>query len=314
MSALRGRLDAILFEPASAEALGMWRALTCGWLLVALWFIDPVQFAGLPEAVWKPVSLFRAFGVPPIDRATLEALYWTWVAALVLGCLGAGSRVSVPIAAILGFVLLGGMNNFGKIHHSYNLPMMILFVLAWSRCGDGFSVDALLGRRPAHSGSDPEYGWPLALGRIGFAVLMGLGGLSKLFGTWIPPDLAAFEFLFARSIAIAELEGFPLSPLNAWLANHGLLAMIAAYGALVLELSAPVALFRRGLVRLVIVGGLLGMQAFNAFVLGIHINLPWLAGYVAFLPLDALAMRWRGRATSESPAADPPGPSRSPRT
>lgn len=310
MITIKKRLDRVLFEPATADALGMWRAFTCGWLLVALLFIDLVQFGLLPEAVYQPVSLFRIFNLPQVEYATLRILYWVWVGVLVLACVGAGSRISVPVAALIGFILLGVMNNYGKIHHSYNLPMMLLFVLAFSRCGEGFSLDALIGRRPAHCGSDPDYGWPLALGRIAFAVLMGLGGLSKIFGNWIPPDLDAFEFLFARGIAIAELKGFSMSPLTLWFANNGLLAMVAAYIAMVLELAAPIALFRGGLVRFVIVGGLLGMQVFNALVLGIHINVPWLAGYVVFLPLDALSARWRLGASPKSLAAARPAQDR----
>jgi hypothetical protein len=213
------------------------------------------------------------------------------VGLCVLAMLGVASRITVPAATVLAFILLAYMNCFGKIHHSYNLPILIMIALSFARSGDGFALDALIRRSDPPPAPSGDYGWPIFFARLCFAGLMCLGGISKVFGRWIPPNPQTFEFLFARNWALAELKAVPLSGLTIWFSNHGWLALGFAYAALALELAAPVTLFRRGMVRFAVIGGLLGMQVFNAVVLGIHMNLPWLAGYVAFLDIEGLLAR-----------------------
>lgn len=296
MSALnraKAAFDRAMFEPRSATALGIVRAVACGWLLVGLLFDVPAQFGLMPVELWRPTSIFRPLslvGVTTLSLTTLRVLAGIWIASLVAGMVGLASRWVLPVATVLAFIVLGYMNNFGKIHHAYNLPIMAMVVLCCARCGDGFSVDRWLSGRD--SDYSEEYGWPIFLIQFAFVALMCFGGLSKVFGRWVPPDPAMFEFLFARNIALSELKAVHLPRLSLWLANHAAVAMTMAYVALVLELCAPLALVKRGAARFVIIAGLLGMQLFNAFALGIHLNVPWLVGYAAFIDFDRV---WAAR-------------------
>lgn len=286
MKAPSRRIDAFLFREATPQTLALCRIAV---FASCLWIVandDPVEFARLPGELWKPTSFFALLGLDQIGPQAMLALGVAYALALALAALGLGTRVSAPVAALLGLYVLGFTNNFGKIHHSTTLPAALALVIAFSRCGDALSLDARRSGRASEP--SPEYGWPLQLGRLVFGLFMFSAGLSKLLEGWLPPNADHFAYLFARSHALAEAKAVELPALTLFLARHAQLAAGLGALALLLELAAPVAVFAKGAVRLVIVGGLLGMQLVNAFVLGIHRDLPWLAGYAFFVPWDTL--------------------------
>src|SRR5580704_7755962 len=99
-------------------------------------------------------------------------------------------------AAGLCFFLLGLPSCFGKIHHLDGFPVLLLGILALSRCADALSVDrALRSSRALPSGremrSKPEaraevswqYGWPLRLGQTLFLLVFFAAGCAKLYNS-----------------------------------------------------------------------------------------------------------------------------------
>ena len=78
-----------------------------------------------------------------------DLLAWvegTWKAALVLSCLGLFTRASTVASFVLGLYLLGLPQNFiGEAWYHYDmLVVIVLGILAFSRCGDAFSADRLI--------------------------------------------------------------------------------------------------------------------------------------------------------------------------
>jgi hypothetical protein len=281
----RSLVDSFLFREETPHALALCRIAVFGSCLWVMANDAPVDFARLPAALWQPTSFFAALGLSPIGPDPMRALVGAYAALLALATVGLATRATAPAAALLGLYVLGYTNEFGKIHHSTTLPALLALVLAFSRCGDALALDCW--RKDRDPEPSPEYGWPLQLGRLAFGLFMFSAGLSKLLQGWIPPDPEQFTYLFARSQALAEAKDLVLPGLTLWLARHGALAPALGVGALAFELGAPIAVIAKGRVRLVLVAGLLGMQLVNAVVLGIHTDLPWLAGYAFFVPWDA---------------------------
>ncbi len=286
MSARFSRLDAFLFRPETPHALALCRIAVFGSCLWVVWNDAPVDFARLPHELWQPTSFFALLGLGPISPQSMELLALAYGALLACATLGLATRVSAPAAALLGLYVLGYENQLGKIHHSTTLPALLALLLAFSRCGDALALDSW--RREKDPEPSPEYGWPLQLGRLALGLFMFSAGLSKLLQGWLPPQPEQFAYLFARSQAVAEAKALVLPALTMWLARHAALAAGLGAGALCLELAAPIAAFVRGPARALLVGGLFGMQLVNALVLGIHTDLPWIAGYAFFVPWDGV--------------------------
>ena len=143
---LRERWMTFWFAPVPPLNLGVCRALFFGAFFLFYLPQDFARWGGLPGAFWAPVPPFEALGLPVPPP---EALAWAggiWKAALALGCLGLLTRASTAASFVLGFYLLGLPQNFvgGVPYHYDMLVVLALGILAFSRCGDGFSADHLI--------------------------------------------------------------------------------------------------------------------------------------------------------------------------
>jgi hypothetical protein len=145
--------------------------------------------------------------------------------------------------------VLGLPHNFGKVEHSDALVVIILGIMAVSRCGDACSIDRLiwrvrqsgvsLGEREQVSG---EYTWPVRAAWVTFALIFFAAGVSKLRHSgleWIFSDNMAF--LLTR----AKYNDDALSSLGFYLSQYSLLPQLLAAATVALELLYPLALFSR---------------------------------------------------------------------
>src|SRR5262252_3615690 len=156
------RLTDYWFEPAAPTNLCVSRVLFYGGLLVLYWTEDFRNWGSVSSAFWTPVPVFKALGLQPFSVDSLNVIQYVWRAALALSAIGLFTRVSMAVACVLGFYLLGLPHNFGHIYHFDALIVIAMLALTFSRAGDAWSVDArTLGRaRPSPSG---EYTWPIRL-------------------------------------------------------------------------------------------------------------------------------------------------------
>src|SRR4029078_3516477 len=113
----------------------------------------------------------------------VRPLSWTVVA--LIACAGTVTRVSTLASFVLGFYLLGLPHNFGKVNHDDAIIVLIFAVMALSRAGDAWSLDATIARRlrggrplpvPASSG---EYTWPLRCVWLALALIYLAAGVGK---------------------------------------------------------------------------------------------------------------------------------------
>jgi hypothetical protein len=269
------------FTPETAEHLALVRIVSYGLLFAIYLPLDDRGWTQVSGLFWMPISAFHVLSGPPRDAALIGFLQVLWKASLLTSAVGFLSRLSMVTAAVLGFFLLGLPNCFGKIHHLDGFPVLLLGILALSRCSDTLAVDrALRANREARNPVSSQYRWPVRLAQTLFLLVFFSAGYAKLRNS----GLAWMTAANMRSIWLGELfTHTPPTALGGLLAQSRWLCQFAAVATVVVELSALPALFARR--RVFALVGLLGLQTLIALMLGVYFT-PHLVGYALFLPWE----------------------------
>ncbi len=188
-------------------------------------------------------------------------------------------------------------NSFAKTHHMESLMLVIFCVMCFSRCGDGFSLDATFKRKyrwwpfgQSVGRPGPAYQWPVRLVCVMIALVFCAAGVSKLRNPnleWITSEYMATLFV-NKGLAGDRVDPL-IGWLPLWLGSKVWLCSFLAGLTVLLECCAPLALVNRH-VRMVIVPGLF----FMLLGFGIIIGTPfpqWLAAFVFWVPWDDFAER-----------------------
>lgn len=232
-----------LFEPQSVINLSVCRVLYCGFLAVYYGFDDFRQYAELPAALWMPdKTVFDWFSLARPTPQAVSVLHGIWILSLITSCLGLWTRLSTTVATVLAFILISMAESFGKLFHSQSLPILILLILACSRCGDGLSLDAWRrGERPAPSG---DYRWPIRLIWITMALILVMAGVAKLRNSGL-------EWMSAENLRLKLIQhhyffgGMAPTRWGLYLAQYPLACQFLAISTVILELSCVLWLFHR---------------------------------------------------------------------
>jgi hypothetical protein len=231
------------FEPGWPTDLGVCRLMFFAGLF---FFYLPVDFAawgGVSRAFWMPLPLFRWLHLGPAPSTILAGLAYTWRFALALSAIGLFTRVSMAVAAVLGFYLLGLPHNFGHVYHFDALLVLALVSLACSRAGDAWSVDALMTSPPEKPSA--EYTWPIRMVWTLMALVFLAAGIAKLRhgGTaWMAS--ANMSIILLRS-AYHTSDADPITTLGLWVALHAWLSRALAAATVFVELEFITALVSR---------------------------------------------------------------------
>jgi hypothetical protein len=270
------------FTPATAEHLALVRVVGCGLLFLIYLPLDDRGWTQVSPVFWMPISAFRMLSGPPGNAALIGILQILWKISLFTSAIGLASRASMATAAALGFFLLGLPDCFGKIHHLDGFPVLLLTILALSRCSDALTVDGALRRdRQSLTGASWQYTWPVRLAQTLFLLVFFAAGYAKLRNG----GLAWMTAANMRSIWLGELlTHTPPTALGGLLAQSTWLSQFAAVATVIVELSALPALFVRRL-RVLTLVGLFAMQLLIALMLGVYFT-PHLVGYALFLPWE----------------------------
>jgi len=155
-------------------------------------------------------------------------------------------RFTAPIAAVSFLLLTTYRNSWGHVIHTENLVSMQLLILAIAPASVVWSMDA---RRRSHTAPDAKVGddgwWAvksMAVIAVGTYFVAGMAKLRIGGLDWIDGDVLLHQVAFdnARKIQI----GAPASPFAAWFVSQQWLMLPAAFGAMVIELGAPLALIK----------------------------------------------------------------------
>jgi predicted DCC family thiol-disulfide oxidoreductase YuxK len=304
MKTLGEKWDRFWFEPTTADNLGLARILVFGSMAI-FYFSTPYLFpawgwhetfnewGGVSSVFWKPIWLFRVLHLPQLSVPAISVMDAVWKLSLVLSAIGLFTRFSATVSFIFSVYLFGLANNFGKTHHLEILLLWAFLIMAFSRCGDSWSVDRLI--KTARTGNGPEweprkfsgeYTWPIRLIWVVMAMIYFEAGISKLrhSGTaWVTGDAMSF-FLLRAQYHVTDAE--PLANWGLWVASHGWSSHLLAFMGLSLELSYPLALFSKRLRWIIMPSGMM-MQTGIAVLMGPNFYQMILC-QLLWLPLDQI--------------------------
>jgi predicted DCC family thiol-disulfide oxidoreductase YuxK len=292
------------FAPSRPTNLGVVRLIVYAAILYFYGGRDFGAWAEVPDLFWHPIRVFGLVHLVVFPAEVLRALTAVWAVALASSSIGLFTRASTVTSFVLGLYLLGLPHNFGKVHHGDALTVLVMGVLAVSRCGDGWSVDRLvtLARRgaPAEAGRprySGEYTWPIKLMWVLMTLVFVAAGTAKLRRSglqWITSDN------MTNMLINHHYSHHPPVRWGLYLAQHRVVAMALAALTIVAETAAPLALFSRRL-RAVLIPSLFVMQVGIWLTMGILFR-DFLLLYLVWVPWDRvgdwLSSRWARRPTA----------------
>jgi len=288
------------FRPAPLLTLDVCRVLIVGnqlWELLGRYgFIT--SRAGLPEALYDPLPVFRLLTLPwgwngwssllegPwLYRPSAALVDWLFMLAVAVGVtalIGVYTRASLMAFALGSLLLQALAYSFGDHHHPEALTIITVALLALSPAGRTLSVDAWHQRRTWLTARSPMAGWPLATVQWLFAIVYLSAAGSKL-------AVAGWDWM----------NGFTLQYHLAVDATHngvGLGLWLSRQHALVQALSWMTILFEATFFLVLLMPRLrwVYLPLGAAFHIGIYFAMhapffPWVVLYAAFIPWASVA-------------------------
>jgi hypothetical protein len=242
------------FRPGTARNLGITRAVVCAGLLA-------IYATGKFAAYGSVATVFHdPRWLPVAPEPLLRAAHVLWLATLALGALGLFTRPALTLSFLLGGYLLALDASFGRIHHNDLAPVIALGVLALSRAGDAFSLDALRRHLPEPP-PDAEYSWPLRAIQLTLTLAFLAAGISKL-------RHAGLDWVTADTLRLRLVQNdrtlVPSRTLPIHLARYPLACNVLAAGTVGIELLYPLALVSRTGRALLVPASLLMLLGFAA--------------------------------------------------
>ena len=169
--------------PDTATALGVVRALVHGVFLLAALATSFQDLGRLPVTVLRPTGLMKllpwGFYDALLTPGGMLALKGLMVASLAASAAGLRTRWTTKTSALLVLFYQGLVRSFGHFNHDEMVGAYFLCVLAFTPCGDAFSLDAR-SRPGREEGSGWAYGYPILLMRALLAWVYFSSAIIKL--------------------------------------------------------------------------------------------------------------------------------------
>ncbi|HEX8558476.1 MAG TPA: hypothetical protein VF668_10255 [Pyrinomonadaceae bacterium] len=287
--------------PDCAAALGALRAWVCGFALCDVLLTSFDDLGRLPVTVLRPTGAMRLLPWGLYERlltpGAMTAFKWLFAAALLAAAAGLLTPVSTKTSAALFIFYQGLLRSFSHFNHDEMPAAYVLLVLAFTPCGEAFSLDALLRRGRRGGACEPprdalRYGYPILLMRLLLAWSYFSSALVKL-------RVAGLGYLNADNLpALAVVNSLDnlhdtQFRVGLWLPawreyTPPLLALVLLW-----ELSFPLAVFWRR-ARVVVLAA--GVAFHLGTLLALNLFFPYhLALYALFVDWPAAARRLRDR-------------------
>jgi hypothetical protein len=252
-----------VFGQGSTYVLGLFRFVFGFLVLVNLafigqdfaeWYTERGYVPASMGAMWRGEDLFPGLFNGVTDPSLMAIGYGLICVVAIMAWLGLFTRVTVPLLAI-GLISLHHRNPF-FLHGGDTLMRCTISVLAFSRCGDFFSIDGWLKRRKNPDWEPaPASVWPQRLLQYQWALMYFTTAWGKAYGTlwaagtavWYPPRLTEF----ARFPVPEFVDSKPV----VWLLT---------YGTLILEVALATLVFHKSYRKWVLIGGIL-----------LHLGIEW---------------------------------------
>lgn len=238
MSPLRQAWRDFWFTPQPAWPLGVTRLVWLAAFTYRRWRRRSAAWADVSDVFLRPISFYRALSLRPLGARSLDVLDNAWRTTTVCAMFGFATPVTLTATAILETYLAGLRYNYGKVSHTDAATVLALWALAFSRCADAASLDALIRRRSV--GPSGEYQWPMRVVQVVVCAAFFGAGLSKLRRSgwaWISSDK------LARSVA--TFGPGRVHDAGPFIASRPALAKTIAAATVAIETGAPLIFVRR---------------------------------------------------------------------
>jgi hypothetical protein len=288
---------------SDATALGVVRAVASGVFLVSILLTNFTNLGRLPATLLRPAGFMQLLPWSLYDAVMtprgMFAFMCVTAVSLLLSTVGLWTPLTTKTSALLVLFYQGLLRNLGHFNHDEMLGVYYLIILAFSPCGDGFSVDSILRRSRARL-SEFAYGYPILLMRALMVWAYFSSALVKLrfsgaryFGPDTLPALAIQHSLdnlhdtrFRYAFNLLDHRAY-MTPL---------VALVVAW-----ELLFPLALFSKR-ARWCLLGFGVVFHVSTLFLMNIFFP-HFLAMYLVFVDWRSVAARlksWRARHGSRS--------------
>jgi hypothetical protein len=272
--------------PASAFALGVVRSIVHGTFLFSVLITSFSALGTLPTTIMRPTGAMKFLPWGFYDQLQtpqgMLILKTAMVVSLLLSTAGFLTAVSTKTSLLLIVFYQGLLRSFGHFNHDEMLGVYYLVVLAFTPCGDAFSIDSWrAGERKERPGF--AYAYPILLMQLLMAWTYFSSALIKLRVAGLKylsmdnlPALAIFH-----SLDNLHDTGFRLA---FWLPEVRTYLPFAVGLVLVWELLFPLAIFWRR-IRWWILGMGLVFHVSTLFLMNIFFP-HQLAMYLIFVDWD----------------------------
>lgn len=248
------------FEPSTATNLAVSRVVLYAPLTLFYAQQDFSIWGSVSPALVQPIWLFSAFHLPVFSPGVLTAVELVWKVSLATA-IGLFTNLSCLVSAVLGLYLLGLPHNFGQTYHFDAAILFGFGVLAFSRCGDAWSIDALrrAARRPERAHivwQSGEYTWPIRLMWVTISLIFCAAGIAKLRTSgleWVTSDHMT---LLLQRVQYHISDADPVTNWGSYIAPVPWMASGVAATTIVVETLYPLALFRTPLRPAIVVAGI----------------------------------------------------------
>lgn len=268
-----------LSREIDARAIGLARILFFLFILFFYRTTINLDWSGVPGEFWHPISIFR-WGIPPPGQALFSALTNTWYVASFCAAVGFFTPVTAVISMILTFYILTLISSFGFYHPDSALVLIFGGILALSKSGAAWSVDAQIGRlwaRYLFEGQERILRWPVLLIKWVWTLMFFSAGLAKLKTSgldWITGSTVESFISTANFCSEDRVPGL-LSNLTMNFIGHHWAFQLGAAVTLAFELSTPAILFFTGWSRPFILLSF-GFLALSNFVILADYHAAWI--------------------------------------
>jgi hypothetical protein len=277
--------------PTDGPALGMIRAAICGFVLFEVLLTDFLDLSRLPATVIRPTGAMQIIPWRIYEALLTQGGILTFkallVISLILATAGYLTGAATKSAALLFLFYQGLVRSFGHFNHDEMPIVYILIVLAFTPCGDAFSLDRLF-RRTRERAGELAYGYPILLMRIlvswsyftAAIIKLRISGLAYFSADNLPTlaIMHSLDNLHATHFRLAF-----------WLPHARGFATLAVIVLLLWELAFPLAIFSKTARRIILPVGVVFHLSTLFFM---NLFFPYhLAAYAVFIDWPRLFTR-----------------------
>ena len=137
--------------PSSAFALGVVRSIVNGTFLISILFTSFSALGSLPPTILRPTGAMKLLPWTFYDQlltpSSMVLLKTAMILSLLFSAAGFLTIISTKTSLLLVLFYQGLLRSFGHFNHDEMLAVYCLVVLAFTPCGDAFSIDSLLARK-----------------------------------------------------------------------------------------------------------------------------------------------------------------------